>query len=125
VKFKDKVKLPKKLPFKVEKQFEEVVNLATNSKIDDKMYKRHFVNLSSNSSIVISSTDAKVVPSDEGIENIKMDNGETIQYFDNGELQFVYFNKDGLFYELVAKKDFKNKKIKYDIAELMDIVQSM
>lgn len=124
--FADKVTLPDEVPVEVEQRLEEVSTIADNSEKteDSKLLTVYYLDEEKKSFVSVSSTDANVEPKDPGIIEFE-ENGVNLKYFDNNTYQFLYFNKDGLYYELKGQKDKDDPSKKFSKEELVDVYKSM
>lgn len=128
VPFKDKIKSDaKKLPFEVGSTFSEVMDSQFN---DSKVYKQYLFNKNKKSNIAIEVTDAKVIPAtalpeEQPLIDVELKDGTKAQYLDNGTLQFLYWEQDGLSYKIEAQKEHKNKTKKYTKEELVRVASNL
>lgn len=57
-------------------------------------------------------------------KKLPLDNGIEAYFYDNDILQFMYWEDNGIYYVLTAKKDEKNDKEKFTIEELNKLVST-
>lgn len=129
VSFKDKVKMPKNMPF--DNSLSEVVEFGEVTEFENiEQYHYYYIDNKTKGFVELQVTDANVLPEYDTtagykIKETKLSNGISASYMDNDIYQFLYWQQDGLSYTLVAEKSKDDKSKKFNSNELEEIAESI